>query len=114
MEQLLSEKALCLFDLLQTIPANLEAANAYLSKNHLSSDEITMVGIYYAQKCFLDFGDHLCEPAPENEMFVEFNMPPVILPELHSAYLYDVIKLLLQLLHRHDSLRHHSQTQSSH
>lgn len=82
-----------LFDLLFQIPPRYEEARSFLQRAQMTSDDVTRVAITYAERCFLDFGDQMYDdeqtPLGRLEVLAE------IVPELHSAYLYDVIALLL-------------------
>lgn len=95
MELELTERSQQLLDILMTIPPKLDVAKEYLDANHLSADEVTRVANVYADKCFLDYGDYLFETYPDcNLSTLEINHS--IVPELHSAYIYDIVKLLLR------------------
>ena len=94
MELELTERSQQLLDMLMTIPPKLDVAKEYLAANHLSVDEVTRVGNVYADKCFLEYGDYLFETYPDCKLStLEINYN--IVPELHSAYIYDIVKLLL-------------------
>lgn len=95
MELKLTGKAQRLLELLMEIPPKFEDARSYLEVNQLSPDEVTRVANIYADKCFLDFDDYLFETYPDCDLS-EMEIPTGTVPELHSAYIYDVVKLLLQ------------------
>lgn len=61
----LSEKDQTLFDLLICIPPKMEEAERFLQEEKLSVEEITRVGIRYADDCFCDLGDHIAMLNPE-------------------------------------------------
>lgn len=94
MELELTEGSQELLDLLMTIPPKFDAAKAYLDTNPLSSDEVTRVANVYADNCFLEFGDYLSKVYPGCDLS-KLDVAMDIVPELYSAYIYDVVKLLL-------------------
>lgn len=77
-----------LFDLLMVIPPNLNAVEAFLHSEALTPSEVTRVGIEYADACFCDAHDYAEECTTP--------LSPQVCPDLHSTYLYDIVKLLLQ------------------
>ena len=84
----LSEREQKLFNLLAAIPPDIDAAEHHLQTTHLDGKEVTRVAIEYANLCFCETGDfayaqHI--PHPTN-----------IVPNLHSTYIFDVVKLLLR------------------
>lgn len=95
MELEIANRSQQLLELLMEIPPRFDVAKSYLEVNQLSPDEVTRVANVYADKCFLDFGDYLSERYPDCNLS-KLEIPTGIVPELHSAYIYDVVKLLLQ------------------
>lgn len=95
MELEISNRSQQLLELLMEIPPRFDVAKSYLEVNQLSPDEVTRVANVYADKCFLDFGDYLSERYPDCNLS-NLEIPTGIVPKLHSAYIYDVVKLLLQ------------------
>lgn len=95
MELEITNRSQQLLELLTEIPPRFDVAKSYLEVNQLSPDEITRVANVYADKCFLDFGDYLSQRYPDCNLS-KLEIPTGIVPELHSAYIYDVVKLLLQ------------------
>ncbi len=92
----LSEKSKCLFELLSSIPPQFEAAKDYLDAHQLSADEVTRVGNLYADKCFWDYDDYLYENLPDNCALRDLPFPTGVTQGIPSAYIYDVVDLLLQ------------------
>jgi len=84
-----------LFDLLFQIPPRYEEARSFLQQAQMTSDDVTRVAITYADQCFLDFGDQVYDDEEQTPLG-QMEVLPEIVPELHSAYLYDVIALLLE------------------
>lgn len=92
----LSEKSKCLFELLSSIPPQFEAAKDCLDTHQLSADEITRVGNLYADKCLWDYDDYLYENLPDNCALRDLPFPTGVTQGIPSAYIYDVVDLLLQ------------------
>ncbi|MBP3483483.1 MAG: hypothetical protein J6K00_00080 [Oscillospiraceae bacterium] len=84
----LEAKEKALLEFLTTIPPNMDAAERFLRTTVLTASEVTRVAIVYADECFCEAGD----------LAMENNEPhsAEIVPDLHSTYIYDVMKLLLQ------------------
>lgn len=84
----LSEKEQKLLDMLTMIPPNFEAAAHLLGTEKFTSDEVTRVAIKYSDECFCEVSDlaHVNKTPRSKE----------IVPDLHSTYIVDVIKFLLQ------------------
>ncbi len=83
-----------LFDLLFQIPPRFEEARCLIQQTKMTSEDVTRVAIAYADKCFLDYGERVFDDksrAPMGRM----DVPAEKVPELHSAYLCDVISFLL-------------------
>ena len=84
----LNEKGQQLFELLITVPPSLKEAEEFLNSNDLTADDVTKVGINYADECYCDVCDWATERnVPHPEEFV---------PGLHSSYIVEVTKLLLR------------------
>jgi len=96
MELSLTERTRQLLALLLTVPPRFDEAKTYLSQHPLSADELTKAGICYADNCFLDFDDYIRKNMPEDLIQSTTAASHGIIPELHSAYIYDVVKFLLQ------------------
>ena len=77
-----------LFDLMITIPPSWEAAKQFLDETKLTPREITRVTLAYADECYCEVRDYACEQRIPH--------PTTIVPNLHSTYIYDIIKFLLQ------------------
>ena len=83
-----TEKEDELFAILTAIPPDLSAAETYLRTAGMTSEEVTRVAISYTDECFCEVRD--------NEQETDAPRPTGIVPNLHSTYLLDVIRLLLQ------------------
>lgn len=84
----LNEKETKLFDLLMAMPPDLDAVESFLRSEELSPSEVTRVANEYVEECYCDATEYASEcTAP---------LEPQVIPNLHSTYLYDIIKLLLQ------------------
>lgn len=81
--------------MLVTVPPQFEAARAYLEANSLTHDEVTRVAIVYADQCFGDYDAYLYHAWPENCTLKDLPLPNGIIPGIPSAYIYDVVALLL-------------------
>ena len=93
----LSEKGQTLFDLLICIPPKMEEAERFLQEEKLSVEEITRVGIRYADDCFCDLGDHIAMLNPEVDYDLRgIEIPDGIMSGLNSTYLYEIVALLLK------------------
>jgi hypothetical protein len=91
----LNDKSQQLLDALMTIPPDLATAEKLLQQECFSSDEVTKVAMRYADECFLDIADKFRTDPDDRISFSGFMPPPGVVPGLHSTYLYDVVKLLL-------------------
>lgn len=91
----INEKSQRLLDTLMTIPPDFAAAEKLLQQECFSSDEVTKVAMRYADECFLDIADTFRTNPDDRISFSDFMPPPGVVPRLHSTYLYDVVKLLL-------------------
>ena len=87
MELELSEQSQELLNLLMTIPPKLNSAREYLDVNHLSPDEVTRIANVYADTCIREDNEYPEEDWPLLKEVIQTNF---------SAYLYDVVDLLLQ------------------
>lgn len=74
-----------LLDLLLNIPPKFDEAAEKIHEMCLSSGSITKVGILYAEECYLDWEEAFEKAEPCNE----------ITPGLHSSYMLEVMKFLL-------------------
>lgn len=77
-----------LFDLLMVIPPDLEAIEAFLRAESLTPSEVTRAAMEYVDECSWDADEYSWECTTP--------LTPQIYPNLHSTYLYDIVKLLLQ------------------
>ena len=84
----LNEKEAVLFTILTSIPPDLSAAETYLHTADMTASEVTRVAISYTDECYDEVRD--------SELKTGVSRPSGIIPGLHSTYLLDVIKLLLQ------------------
>lgn len=77
-----------LLGLLSAIPPDFELAEQMLQKEEYSTEEITKVALNYVEQCFWE----------KDDFFQTRNTPVTlgIVPNLHSTYIVDVIKLLLE------------------
>lgn len=91
----LNDKSQQLLDALMTIPPDLATAEKLLQQECFSSDEVTKVAMRYAEECFLDIADTFRTDPDDRISFTGFMPPAGVIPGLHSTYLYDVVKLLL-------------------
>lgn len=92
----LNEKEQQLLDLLFTIPPSFKEARAYLEQAELPPESITKVAIDYADECFCDI-ETVIRTHEDNSFSLKGVMPPAgVIPGLHSAHVYDVVKLLLE------------------
>ena len=91
----MNEKSQRLLDTLMTIPPDFSTAEKLLQQECFSSDEVTKVAMRYAEKCFLDIADTFRTDPDDRISFTGFIPPAGVIPGLHSTYLYDVVKLLL-------------------
>ena len=84
----MNEREQKLLDLLTAIPPDMVGAAYMLQTEHLDCDEVTKVAIGYAYECFCEAGDFAYEHRIPH--------PAAIVPNLHSTYILDIIKLLLR------------------
>lgn len=96
MELELTERSQELLNLLMSIPPQFEAAKAYLDTNLLSANEVTRVANIYADKCCWDYDEYLHETWPDIDALSNMPIPQGIVPGIPSAYIYDVVALLLK------------------
>ncbi len=87
-EKDLNEKESRLFERLAAIPPDFPAAEQLLQENPYSSQEITRIALAYAWECSREVCDF------EQEHGVTF--PAGICPGLHSTYIVEIIRLLLE------------------
>lgn len=80
-----------LLELLFQLPPQFEEASHFIETEKLTAEDVTRVGIQYAENCFLDYGDSLTDDAWENTSRVNCEKKYTI----QSAYLYEVIEFLL-------------------
>ncbi|MDY3278913.1 MAG: hypothetical protein SOX25_02230 [Eubacteriales bacterium] len=83
----LEGKEQTLFELLTAIPPDWAAMEQFLREGKLTSQEITKAATYYVDECF-------CE-ARDAEIEAGISRSAGIVPDLHSTYLCDAVKLLL-------------------
>lgn len=88
----LTENGRPLFDLLMQIPPDLETARTKLESGGYSGEDLGRAACRYAEECWDEELDHR---QYEDEIGDYLWAPPVLKPELHSAYLYQVTELLL-------------------
>lgn len=81
-----------LFRLLFQLPPQFTEAEAYIEREKLSTDDVTRVGIQYANKCFLDYGDSLSDDDWKSLCQVNCEKNYTV----HSVYLYEVTEFLLR------------------
>ena len=91
----LNDKSQQLLDALMTIPPDLATAKKLLQQECFSSDEVTKVAMRYADECFLDIADKFRTDPDDRISFSGFMPPAGVIPGLHSTYVYDVVKFLL-------------------
>lgn len=91
----MNEKSQRLLDTLMAIPPDFSAAEKLLQQECFSSDEVTKVAMRYADECFLDIADKFRTDPDDRISFTGFMPPAGVIPGLHSTYVYDVAKLLL-------------------
>ena len=84
----LNEREQKLLNHLMTIPPDLDCAESDLYAEKLSCDEATRVGIAYVQDCYFEVVDYAQEHG--------IPQPTEVLPNLHSSYIPDIVKFLLQ------------------
>lgn len=84
----LSEKEQKLLSMLTMIPPNFEAAAQLLAAEKFTTDEVTRVAIEYSDECFCEVDDF----ESENNI----SRSKGVVPNLHSTYIVDVIRFLLQ------------------
>ena len=84
----LSEKEQKLLSMLTMIPPSFEAAAQLLAAEKFTTDEVTRVAIEYSDECFCEVDDF------ESENNIP--RPKGVVPNLHSTYIVDVIRFLLQ------------------
>lgn len=95
MKQSLAKKSQQLFELLMQIPPDFAAAEALLKQDSFFPEEITKVGICYAEECFLDIADTFRTSQDARISFSGIMPPDGVISGLHSTYVYDVVKFLL-------------------
>lgn len=84
----LSNKGQALLDMLLAIPPNIEEIKQELSYRTFSAEDISKAAIMYLEECF---DEHINE-AFESHKYME----ALVIPNLHSTYVYEVVELLLQ------------------
>lgn len=85
-----------LLDLLLEIPPRYQDAERLIKEAAVTADGVTKVAIRYAEECAGDVGDYFFEHMEPPVDISKAAVPPGIFPGLHSTYIYDVIKLLLE------------------
>lgn len=96
LELFLNQNERALLDLLLEIPPKYEDAESLIRETAVPADSIAKVAIRYAEECEGDVGDYFIEHMEPPGDISKAVPPPGIFPELHSTYIYDVIKLLLR------------------
>ena len=83
-----------ILDALLQIPPDFEKAGHLLKESSLSASEISELAAKYAEECWCedDYGDSFEELEPDNGYYWR---EPTVIPGLHSTYLYEVIRFLL-------------------
>ena len=81
--------------LLATPPQYVDARNWLIDKK-ISAESASKVGLKYTEECFLDYGDSIFESKLSVQPGQQNIVPHDVVSSLHSTYLYDVIKLLLE------------------
>lgn len=96
MELILNTDEHVLLEMLLTTPPQHEAARSWLIDKKISAESVSKVGLSYAEECFLDFGDAITESKRSVQPDQQDKVPHDVASRLHSTYIYDVIKLLLE------------------
>ena len=87
-------KAKRLYELILTIPVDLNEIKKEIENSQLSAEELGIVAYEYANECFYE-GVEIDDEDNENlDLF--FSSPAVVIPNHHSTYFLEVIELLLQ------------------
>ena len=81
-----------LFRLLFQLPPQFVEASSYIEREKLTADDVTRVGIQYANRCFLDYGDSLSDDDWKSMRRVNCEKNYTV----HSVYLYEVTEFLLR------------------
>lgn len=55
-----------LYRLLFQLPPQFEEAKCFIHREKLTAEDVTRVGVQYAENCFLDYGESLSKTAWEN------------------------------------------------
>jgi hypothetical protein len=96
MELILNTDEQTLLGMLLAIPPRYEDARSWLTEKKMPAESASKVGISYAEKCFLDYGDTITEHNLSIQPNQHNKVPHDVRSQLHSTYLYDVTKLLLE------------------
>ena len=81
-----------LYRLLFQLPPQFEEASCFIHREKLTSEDVTRVGIQYAENCFLDYGESLSKDDWENTSRVNCEKKYAV----QSAYLYEITEFLLR------------------
>lgn len=92
--QLNQSEQLLLATLLE-LPPNFKAARQCIQKKNLNSESVTKAAIRYTEECFCDVSDHYID-ADWNVDLNKIDVLHGVTPGLHSTYIYDVVKFLLE------------------
>ena len=96
MELILNTDEQALLEMLLATPPQYEAARNRLTDKKISAESVSKVGLRYTEECFLDYGDAIFESKLSVQPGQQNTVPHDVVSRLHSTYLYDVMKLLLE------------------
>lgn len=74
-----------LYSLLTALPPNLKEIENELQNNNYSSEEVTLIACNFCEECFCEYTD-----------FIEEHNREPLEHEIHTSYVYDICKLLLE------------------
>ena len=91
----MNEKSQRLLDTLMTIPPAFSAAEKLLKQESFSGEEVTKTAIRYAEECTFEYEDYFLKTCPRCDLR-NADIPHSNTAELHSAYLCDVVEMMLR------------------
>ncbi len=81
-----------LYRLLFQLPPQFEEASCFIQREKLTAEDVTRVGVQYAENCSLDYGESLSKDAWENTSRGNCEKKYAV----QSAYLYETTEFLLR------------------